>query len=397
MKWLSKNVKMVRHVHWRMLLAAILLLLIGVAFIYSSCYISEERPVRTLYLKQVLWIAVGGLCYLGLSAMDYRYLGKAAPWLYLGSILLLIAVVFLGTKIHGARRRLDILGISVQPSELAKLATIIVLARELSRPGAVFKSLRSLMALLFLIAVPVVLVMKQPDLGTAMVFLPTALAMMFVAHVHPRALGVLVVVGILVGSAVLGAAVVPRKVGMPEEQQLAIWEKTTLSPYQRHRILVYVGMDKDPLGSGWNKRQSLIAVGSGGLKGKGFTKGTQNILGFLPRSVAPTDFIYSVIAEETGFIGSATVLALFGIIVYCGMRTAMEARDRMGRLLCAGIVTLFFCHVFINIAMTVGLMPITGLPLPLLSYGGSFTVVMMSALGIVQSVHIRSLRLGQVL
>ncbi len=396
MKLLIKSLKMLRHVHWLMLLAAGLLLYIGVRFIYSSCYIGDG-PVRTLWLRQVVWIVVGGACYFALAAADYRYLGKISPWLYLGSIFLLIAVLFLGEEVHSAKRRLDILGVSVQPSELAKLATILVLARELSRPGVVFKSLRSMVPLLFLAIVPVMLVMKQPDLGTAMVFLPTALVMMLVARVHPRALGVLALLGVLLAGVVLGAAVGPKVLGMPEEEQLRIWKKTTLSPYQRKRILVYVGLDEEPLRAGWNKRQSLIAVGSGGLRGKGYLQGTQNILGFLPSAVAPTDFIYSVIAEEKGFIGSTVVLALFGVLVYCGMRAAMEARDRMGRLLCAGIVTLLFCHVFINIAMTVGLMPITGLPLPLLSYGGSFTVVMMSALGIVQSVHIRSLRLGQVL
>lgn len=164
---------------------------------------------------------------------------------------------------------------------------------------------------------------------------------------------------------------------------------TGLSDYQRGRIEVFVHPSADPLGAGWNKRQSEIAVGSGGLRGKGYLQGTQNILGFLPRSVAPTDFIYSVVAEEKGFLGSALVLSLFSAILLIGMTTALQTLDPMGRLLCVGISTLLFFHVFINIAMTVGLMPITGLPLPLLSYGGSFMVVMMSALGIIQSVYIR--------
>jgi len=329
--------------------------------------------------------------------MDYRHLCKAAPWLYLGAVILLITVLFVGEEVHGARRRLIVLGISVQPSELAKLAAILVLAGELSRPEVAFKSLWALVPLLFLIAVPVLLVVKQPDVGTAIVFLPTAFAMLFVARFHPRFLTLLALIGVLVVGTVVAAAIVPKRLKLPEEQQVAIWKKVPLmKPYHRIRILTYAGLDRDPLRSGWNKRQSLIAVASGGLRGKGFKKGTQNILGFLPSKVAPTDFIYSVIAEEKGFIGSTTVLALFGILIYCGLRTAMTARDRMGRLLCAGIMTLLFCHVFINIAMTVGLMPIMGLPLPLLSYGGSFTVVMMSALGIVQGVHIRSLRLGQI-
>ena len=180
--------------------------------------------------------------------------------------------------------------------------------------------------------------------------------------------------------------------GATPQAQERITAMTGLSDYQRNRIMVFFRADEDPLGAGWNKLQSEIAVGSGGLWGKGFRKGTQNILGFLPRTVAPNDFIYSVIAEETGFMGSMGILALFGMLFWGGLRAAMAARDKLGRLLCVGVVSLLFCHVFINIAMTVGLMPITGLPLPLLSYGGSFMIVVMSALGLMQSVHIRSRR-----
>jgi rod shape determining protein RodA len=154
--------------------------------------------------------------------------------------------------------------------------------------------------------------------------------------------------------------------------------------------MVFLDADRDPLGAGWNRQQSMIAVGSGGAWGKGFLAGDQNTLGFLPRSVAPTDFIYSVIAEETGFAGSAAVLALFAALIACGLHAAFRCRDKMGRLLCAGVMGTVAFHACVNIAMTVGLMPITGLPLPLLSYGGSLMLVTMSALGMVQSVLIRS-------
>jgi len=234
--------------------------------------------------------------------------------------------------------------------------------------------------------------MKQPDLGTALVFVPTAFIMMFVAGVPFRYLGSLAALGVTLVALLLAALFLPARFDASPETQARIQELTGLSDYQRGRIEVFFHPDKDPLGAGWNKRQSEIAVGSGGLWGKGYLHGTQNILGFLPRSVAPTDFIYSVIAEEEGFFGSLMVLALFGVVLMFGMLTALRTRDAMGRLLCVGVVSLFFCHVFINIAMTVGLMPITGLPLPLLSYGGSFMVIMMSALGIIQSVHIRSHR-----
>ena len=153
--------------------------------------------------------------------------------------------------------------------------------------------------------------------------------------------------------------------------------------------MVFIDPDRDPLGAGWNMVQSVIAVGSGGLTGKGFLQGTQNILGFLPRTVAPTDFIYSVIAEETGFFGSMVIMGLFVLLLSFCIRAAGAARDRFGRLLAVGAAIMMCCHVYVNLAMTVGLMPITGLPLPLISYGGSFMISTMISMGIVQSVYVR--------
>ena len=187
-------------------------------------------------------------------------------------------------------------------------------------------------------------------------------------------------------------ALLPARMGMSEVAQERIARVLPLEDYQKKRLGGFFQPEKDPLGTGWNKMQSEIAIGSGGAWGKGFLKGTQNILGFLPRSVAPTDFIYSVIAEEMGFLGSVVVLSAFGLIVFMGILIGLNAPDKLGHVLCAGVVTMLFTHVFINIAMTAGLLPIIGLPLPLLSYGGSFMIVTMSALGILQSVHIRSRR-----
>jgi rod shape determining protein RodA len=246
--------------------------------------------------------------------------------------------------------------------------------------------------ILAIVGLPMLLIMQQPDLGTALVFLPVAFGMMFAAGVPGKTMGTLSLIGLCGVGLVLGAVFLPEKAGLDEETQQRAMRMVGLSTYHKKRIEVFFHADADPLGAGWNKRQSEIAVGSGGAWGKGFRKGTQNILGFLPRSVAPTDFIYSVIAEEAGFFGSGVVLFLFAVVIGSGLRTAFVARDKMGRLLCVGIVTLVFAHTFVNVGMTVGLMPITGLPLPLLSYGGSFMLVMMSALGVMQSVRIRSRR-----
>lgn len=389
----AKELRQLFHMSWIMNIAIAVLLVTGVLFVYSSCYISTELPVRSLYRKQIVWALAGIACYTGFAVVDYRRLRKFA-WLgYVLTIVMLILVLFIGRRVYGARRWLMLFGeggIGIQPSEIAKITMILVLARRLSRPGENFNGFWPVFGLIVLVALPALLIMKQPDLGTSLVFMPVFFVMMFVAGVPARTLGALLLIGLCCVGIILGAVFLPEKAGFSEEIQNRTMRTIGLSPYHKNRIEVFFRVDEDPLGAGWNKRQSEIAVGSGGAWGKGFLKGTQNILGFLPRSVAPTDFIYSVIAEETGFFGSSMVLLLFAVLTGWGVRAAFVARDKMGRLLCAGIVALVFSHAFINIAMTIGLMPITGLPLPLLSYGGSFMLVMMSALGMLQSVLIRS-------
>lgn len=380
---------------WGMNLAVALLLVIGVFFVYSSCYISTDLPVRSLYKKQIVWGLIGTLCYVGFALVDYRTLRKFAWTVYLAALVMLVLVLMIGTRIYGARRWLMLFGengIGIQPSELAKVAVILLLARRLSLPGEMLRGFWPVVNVLVIAGLPVLLIMQQPDLGTAMVFLPVTFIMMFVAGMPARTMATLFLIGLCGIGIVVGAVFVPRQLDLDPATQEEVMQRIGLSAYHKRRIEVFFGADEDPLGAGWNKRQSQIAVGSGGAWGKGFLKGTQNILGFLPRSVAPTDFIYSVIAEEKGFFGSSVVLFLFAVVIGAGVRTAYIARDKLGRLLCVGIVGLLFSHVFVNIAMTVGLMPITGLPLPLLSYGGSFMLITLSALGVIQSVHIRSQR-----
>ena len=389
------GIKALRRSNWLLMIPISMLLIVGVLFVYSACFVSDDQEVRPLYARQIQWMIAGVVSYVAFSVYDFRHFKRFSWAAYGSALVLLLVVLFMGRTIYGASRWLMLFGengIGIQPSEIAKMATIILLAHRLSESGRNLSEPREVVMALGLIALPVALIMKQPDLGTAMVFVPTAFIMLFVAGVPFRYLGSLAGVGILMVALLLGALFLPAKLGASEATQVRISRMTGLSNTQRGRIDVFFNPDKDPMGRGWNKRQSEIAVGSGGLWGKGYLKGTQNILGFLPRSVAPTDFIYSVIAEEKGFMGSLAVIALFGFVILFGMLTALRTQDAMGRLLCVGFVSLVFCHVFINIAMTVGLMPITGLPLPLLSYGGTFMIMMMSALGIIQSVYIRSHR-----
>ena len=356
-----------RRVDWSMQAAICALLAVGLCFIYSASYRGEDFPVASFYQRQIVWVILGFFVYYVLLLIGYHRLNHFSWWIYGASIVLLVLVLLFGKKVYGAHRWLSLFGFQIQPSELAKLATLVALAHFFSRPGRDPRQRKCLFQVGILVGLPFVLILKQPDLGTAAILFPVAFFISFAALVPLKRLGILLI-----------AVVLLLPVG---------W--FGLDAYQKNRLLVFFDPARDPLGAGWNKMQSEIAVGSGGLTGKGFLKGTQNVLGFLPRTVAPTDFVFSVIAEEMGFVGSALVMSLYSAVLISTMRAALLARDKLGRLLCVGMAVMLFCHVFINIAMTVGFMPITGLPLPLISYGGSFTITTMAGLGLVQSVYSR--------
>ena len=347
------------------LAAVVALAAIGIAFIYSA---GRHGPnLATLWQKQIGWTLVAlFLCGVAIVT-DYRRVTAQAGWLFGLSLAVLVFTGLFGMKINGARCWLNFFGTPVQPSEFAKLATVVMLARTLSRPDLNPERWSVLFRAAAVALPPFLLIVLEPDLGTAFVLIPVTVIMLFVAGVPTRR---------LVGLASLGILLLPVAWFLFDE-------------YQKERVRVFFDPWRDPLGTGWNKIQSEIAVGSGGLWGKGWLEGTQNTLGYLPRPVAPTDFIYSVIAEEKGFVGSVVLLALFTVVLGGGIRAAIRSRDKNGQLLAAGFATLLFCHVFVNMAMTIGLLPITGLPLPLVSYGGSFMIAMGIALGMIQSVYAR--------
>jgi rod shape determining protein RodA len=316
--------------------------------------------------------------------------------LYVGSIILLIAVLIEGigtTQGWGARRWIDFGPFQIQPSEFAKIAFIIGLASFLSRPIEELKLARNFWKAIGMMGLPFLLILKEPNLGTAIVLIPTGLAMMFCAGVPRKFL-----LRLGGGVGVLAALFLVDVLFAPPSWQI------TLEDYQRRRLLVYFGIDyasrssasgaesnrliKQQRDDSQNVSQALISVGSGGLTGKGWRQGTQNALGYLPRNVAHNDFIFSVIAEEKGFVGSVIVITLYSVVLFSGIRIAGQARDRLGKIMAVGVVTLIFSHVFINIGMNIRLMPVTGVPLPLLSYGGSSVLNSLIALGLLQNVYI---------
>jgi len=376
-----------RRLDWVMFGTVTVLIALGLAFIYSSRYSGSDAAARTLCRKQLLWAGLGMFCYLAAAAVDYRVLRRICWGIYAISIVLLGLVLLVGPVTGGAQRWLVVGGLGIQPSELAKLASVSVLATLLGQAGAAPSNRRELYRLLGIVALPVLLILLEPAVGTAAVFIPTTCVMLFVAGTPLRLLLELVGMGLAAGGILLGTVLLPEQLGLDQATQHRTLRLVGLRPYHQRRIKVFINPAADPRGVGWNRRQSELAVGSGGPWGKGYLAGTQNRLGFLPRGVAPTDFLYSVIAEEKGYLGTAVVLGLFAILLLRGLRLAKRTWDPMGRLLCVGIMTTIFTHVVINLGMSVGLLPGIGLPLPLLSYGGSFTVVTLASLGLVQSVQ----------
>ncbi|MEI7898907.1 MAG: rod shape-determining protein RodA [bacterium] len=359
------------------------LTLIGVAFVYSSCSVREDPELQKLYMRHAEVGVLGLVVYLVLAGFDYRQVMRWS-WLFYGvCLVLLLLLPLIGEETMGARRWL----FGFQPSEPAKLAMIMTLAWLFGRREA-DRGPRAFLLTLVLAGVPAVLILMQPDLGTAMVLVPTVLAMLFAANVAPRLLWFFVLIGVAAAGLVMGAIYAAERMDMPQERRAALLQATLLKPHQIRRLQVFLFPDKDLHGSGYNRRQSEIAVGSGGLMGKGYLKGEQYMLGYLPPSVSSNDFIFAVLAEEIGFRGSLIVLVLFGGLMGSGLWVAFRCQDDTGRLFCVGVVALVFCHMFINVAMTIGMMPITGLPLPFISYGRTFMLTMMVALGLVQSVSV---------
>ncbi|MBM3851872.1 MAG: rod shape-determining protein RodA [Verrucomicrobia bacterium] len=399
--------------NWDLLtpLALLALGIFGVAFIYSAQFSAPHSArhagllglLREEWAKQILYLVLGAGVYLAVSLIDYRFWLSIAHWFYLACLVPLFIVLIPGISGEvasrwGAQRWIPLGPFSFQPSETAKIGVLFITASVLihSKIGSVAQSLGTLGKLALAVGLPMFLILLQPDLKSAIVLPPMVFSMLYVSKLSPRFfLGALGAFVLLLGALTWDTV---RYVDFMETNRKnfsrdkgafedSTWLRLPLHDYQRNRLLSFVNPDRyDPMGIGWNQRQSLISVGSGGLTGKGWTEGTQAQLGYLPRSVAHNDFVFAVIAEEKGFLGSLTVLGLFGLVLFNGIRIAGSARDRLGALLAIGVTVLFTVHVFVNIAMTIGLVPITGIPLPFISYGGSFVLSCCLLQGLVQSV-----------
>lgn len=349
-----------------LILATLALILWGFVTIYSTTFRESGGGSAG---RQLFSFCLGLLLSLPVLLLDYRSLTKIRFWIYGLTLLLLLGVLIVGHEARGAQRWISLgpLG-TFQPSELAKLGLILFFACHLATMGqaGVRSTLKGLGSCLMLAGVPTLLILMQPDLGTAMT-VAAILSAIFLAG------GVPLLLLLAIGGAGIGAL------------------SKLLKPYQIKRLLVFLDPYSDPRGGGWNIIQSLIAVGSGGLTGKGYLSGTQTQLKFVPEH--STDFIFTAVGEEMGFLGALLLLALYLVVIFRGLRIAREAGDPLGRLIAIGITTMFLFHVFVNIGMTIAIMPITGIPLPFMSFGGSSLITGMIGIALLVSIDMRKDRI----
>ncbi len=372
-----------------MLACMLVLVYMGVRLIQSAGGARASAALNDLWTVHAWTAAIGLAIYAVLAAVDYR---KLLDWcsgpIFAVACVMLFAVLAFGAVRYGGRRWLWFF----QPSELAKFAVILLLANVYGRPTDEDGSPRRFgwrggLCGLAIFGVPAALILAEPDLGTALVLVPTAFVMLLAARVWTKALVTLLLTGVLLAGLVLGTVYVAERQTRAEDRA-RIYSRIPLKEHQLKRLRVFLFPDRDIHGDGYNLRQARISIGSGSWWGKGLGKGSLKRLGYLPPAVSMNDFIFAVLAEEMGFMGCLSLLLLYLGILLSGLRAAWRCQDDRGRLLAIGVCTLVFAHVYINIAMSIGLMPITGLPLPLVSAGRTFLVVVMAALGLVQSVAV---------
>jgi rod shape determining protein RodA len=369
----DRHKRIISNFDLHFLIAVALLIGIGLTAVYSATY-TMGGGSHALFKKQLVWIVFGLVAMAGLAFFDYRRLERWGYVLYGIALSLLLATLAVGHSGLGAQRWLPLGPFAFQPSEVAKLCIIIALAKYFAEDRITRgHTLRELIKPSLLVIVPVALVIKQPDLGTGLMFLFIFCAVVIVAGIRIKSFLYLTFASALSAPLMWGL----------------LWKH--LKDYQKKRLTMFLSPESDPSGAGYHIIQSKIAIGSGSLTGKGFLHGTQSQLSFLPER--HTDFIFSVISEEWGFIGSITVLAVYLFIVLWGIETAQKSKDRFGSLLAVGAVAMIFFHIVINIGMTVGIMPVVGVPLPLVSYGGTSALTTLIALGLLASVNLRRFKL----
>lgn len=353
-----------RDFDWFLLGLVLLISAIGTVQIYSASLTNTKLGL--MHDRQLLWIGVGVVAMFIVSAIDYHKLLENVHWAYIVLFLCLVAVPLIGVTALGAKRWIRIPGVGLfQPSEWMKLVLVIALAQYASTLNPRNVTWLDVGKAAAMILIPFALVLKQPDLGTSLTYLPALVLLLFLAGMKPKHMLIIAVAGMLVAP--------------------LAWHK--LKPYQKARLTSFIHPEDDPKGTGYQVQQSLIAVGSGGIWGKGMAKGSQTQGNFLP--VTHTDFIFAAFAEEHGFVGAVVILLLYFVLLMRLIQNAQTAADRAGTMLVMGVVAILTFHILVNVGMVLGMMPVAGIPLPLMSYGGSSVMFTFLALGMVMNIRMR--------
>ncbi len=358
------NRKLLKNIEYPVLIAIVLITILSFFVISSATHAKSPEGSFRIARMQIIWFGVGLVALFFMISIDYHSLAHWSNVIYAVNIFTLLLVIFKGQEGGGAQRWLDLGTFQLQPSEFAKLTIIITLARHLEKKKSL-DSPQDLLSVFMHIAFPMLLIVKQPDLGTSLVLLAITFGVTFIAGLSYKLVAGIVVIGIL---------------SLP-----VLWN--FLVPYQKNRILIFFNPYLDPLGKGYHVIQSKIAIGSGKIFGKGLYQGTQNQLDFLP--VKHTDFIFAVLGEELGLIGGIILLLLYFMLLYYSLRVALKARDLLGTYMVVGVISMWTFQILINIGMNVGIMPVTGIPLPFMSYGGSSFLMNMMAAGLVLNIGMR--------
>ncbi len=430
---MNKNSNMTKF-DIKLLIVIIIVISFGILTIYSAGFDPVDKLNNGMYKRQIMWFVIGFFLMIGISFLDYKVIGAFAPHIYLINLFILILTTFFAPIIRGSRAWIDFGLFSIQPSEFMKLSTVILLAKYIELRDRDLHNFRELFIPAIIILFPILFIILQSDFGTAMIFIPILFALLFVggadiSHIvsilsiaffsltvpltllyfedigtaglvsdfFNQGMAVFAVAGFFLFIAVTFYMLhlffvnkVFRYIYMPSfvfslSFIFSPVVKRLLQGYQKNRILAFLNPDKYPHDLGYNVIQSKIAIGSGGFFGKGILKGTQTQLGFLPETTS--DFIFSVICEEWGFIGAFLLLILLFVIVYRSMKTALVAGDKFGSLLATGITCIYFFHILINVGITIGIIPVTGIPLVFVSYGGSNMMMSMIGLGFLLSIQ----------
>lgn len=377
--------KWLKNVDWGFLGVLAMLLIISLIILQSaSANVVTGQPEYYLK-KQTVWILIGLVAMATVASFDYRYFEKLSMPIYFINLAILLAVLLIGNEAKGAQRWISLGPFEFQPSEFAKIAIVLTFAGFLSRRQGELNTFRDLLPCFLFIGVPMLLILKQPDLGTSLVFIAIMLGMLWAAGINPKVFRALMLIIFLGVASIFGMLYFATAGFQKPPEQMPI--PLPLKTYQLMRLIIFVNPDMDPLGAGYHVIQSQVAIGSGGFLGKGLGNGSQVQGNFLPEH--HTDFIFSVVGEELGFVGATIILGVFFLLISRLVKIATEARDMYGTLVVVGLTSMLSFHVLINAGMTIGIMPVTGVPMPFLSAGGSSLLTNMISMGIILNISLR--------